>query len=56
MSIADKIDWLHRSSARMVELLKRPKNKEWWSFMRKESWIHVKRSLELWWLVLRKKD
>ncbi len=27
-----------------------------WDFMRREAWVHIKRSVEFMWMVLRKKE
>lgn len=51
-----RVDYLHRSSSRMkASLSLKNRGKVWWAFMRKETWIHLKRSVELWWHVSRKR-
>lgn len=51
-----KIELLHNSSDRMVKALGLDHDNSFWRFMRRESWIHLKRSLELLWAVLWKRD
>lgn len=51
-----KIELIHRSSSRMMELLKEPRNEFWWEFLRRETWLHLKRTFELAWMVFRKKE
>jgi len=50
-----KVELLHRSSERLVRAagIKRI-DRTWWRFVRKESWIHLRRSLELFLMVLRR--
>ncbi len=54
-----KIELLHKSSGKMAKALELPKDrqktKDWWAFLRHEVWIHLKRTVELFFLVLRKK-
>jgi len=56
MKLERKIELLHQSSERLMRSLKLPRDKGWWVFMRRESWLHFKRSWELLWAVLRKKN
>jgi hypothetical protein len=56
MALQRKIELLHNSSERLMKALKLPRDKGWWVFMRQEAWLHFKRSLELLWTVLRKKN
>ncbi len=56
MKLAEKIELLNRSSQRMMDALKLPWDEKFWWFLRREAWLHLKRSLELWWMVLRKKE
>lgn len=50
-----KVRLIVRSTIRLAEALDLPRNEDWWWFVRREAWIHLKRSLELWWMVLRHK-
>ncbi len=53
MRLQRKVELIARSSDRMVSCIRDPrKDDSWWVFMRKESWIHFKRSLELLWMVI----
>jgi len=52
MKLEETIERLHRSSSRMMELLKLPRGKAWRQFLRRETWIHIKRTAELAWLAL----
>jgi hypothetical protein len=56
VSLQRKIELLHNSSERLIRALKLPRDKGWWDFIRRESWLHFKRSLELLWMVVRKKN
>jgi len=55
MKLEETIERLHRSSSRLMELLEMPektrKSKIWWTFLRRETWIHIKRTAELAWQV-----
>ena len=55
MKLGKKVELLHRSSQRMLEALKLPRDEHFWWFMRQELWIHLKRTVEAWWYVLWKK-
>ena len=55
MKLEQTIELIHRSSSRMMELLKLPRDKTWWRYLRSETRLHLKRTLELVWLVLRRK-
>jgi len=51
-----KIELLHRSSERLLRAVSIKYNDlTWWRFLRQESWVHLRRSLELFLMVLRKK-
>jgi hypothetical protein len=56
VSLLRKIELLYRSSDRMVLVMKHPKDNAFWAFMRRELKIHLKRTVEAWWLVFRKKE
>jgi len=56
MRLERKIELLHQSSERLLRSLKLPQDKGWWVFMRRESWLHFKRSWGLLWAVLRRKN
>ena len=56
MKLERKVELLHQSSERLMEALKLPRDLTWWRFMRREAWVHLKRSIELWWMVLREKE
>lgn len=56
MTLARKVELLHRSTERMMKALEQTRDLTWWAFMRRETWIHLKRSWELWWLVLMGKE
>ena len=51
-----QVELIFKSANRMMGVLELPRDKMWWWFMRREAWIHLKRSWELWWMVLRKKE
>lgn len=50
-----KIELLHNSSERMMKAIGKDRDSAFWLFMRRESWIHLKRSLGLLWMVWRRK-
>lgn len=56
MQLTERIKLLHRSSERMMDALKLERDEPFWFFMRREIWIHLKRTLELVWAVLKKKQ
>ena len=45
--MSQRVELLHRSSERMMRALKMPRDRRWIKFMRREAWIHLKRSLGL---------
>jgi hypothetical protein len=52
MNLIQRIELLHRSSQRMMEHLEKPESQRdvlWWKFLQRETWVHLKRSLETWW-------
>lgn len=56
MKLPQRIELLHRSSQRMMDVVKKDRDATWWAFMRRESWTHLKRAIEVWWAILRKKE
>ncbi len=56
MPLRKKIDLIDKSTKRLLQTLEMPRDKIWWGFMRREAWVHLKRSIELWWMTVRKKD
>lgn len=54
--LSRKVELVHRSSERMLKSLGLTRDKNWWRFMRRELWIHLKRTVELMWAVVRKKS
>lgn len=54
--LRDKVEALHRSSERMMRVLAAPRDRLWWRHMRREAWLHIRRSLELLWLILWRKN
>lgn len=56
MTLQRKIKLIHQSSERLMKALELTKDRYRWVFMRRETWIHLKRTLELLWLVLRRKE
>jgi len=49
MKLEQTVELIHRSSKRLIEALALPRDKTWLVFMRRESWLHLKQSLKLWW-------
>jgi len=56
MKLPERVELLHRSSERLMEALKLTRDRDWWAFMSREVWIHLKRTIELLWAVMRKKE
>jgi hypothetical protein len=57
MGLQRKVELIWNSADRMMEALNLPRrDKVWWWFMRREAWLHLKRSWELWWMLLRRKE
>jgi len=55
-NLKHKVELLHRSSERLLRAVNIKRgDRTWWSFVHKEPWIHLKRSLELLLMVLRRK-
>jgi len=54
--IERNIELIKRSADRLTRALALPRDKIWRTFMQRESWIHLKRSVELLWAVLRGKN
>ena len=52
MNLAERIELLHRSSERLMEAVKLPRDDKFWWFMRRELWVHLKRSFEALWHAL----
>lgn len=46
-----KIHFIERSTERLKKAYQLPRDSGFWWFMRKETWIHLKRTLELAWHV-----
>ena len=56
MSLKRQIELLHNSSERLMKTSELKRDQAWWMFMRREAWVHLKRSWGLWWTVLRRKE
>lgn len=56
MKLEQRIELLHRSSQRLMDALKEERTVEWWRLVRSECWVHLKRTLEAWWQVIRGKE
>lgn len=58
MNLAKRVEWLHRSSGRLMRIVsKKPDDVDsdaWWTALRREAWVHLKRAFELWWAIFRK--
>jgi hypothetical protein len=58
MKLPQVIDLLHLSSERLVDMLDIPEEVRdvlWWRVLRREAWLHFRRTIDLLWLVLRRK-
>jgi hypothetical protein len=47
MSVSQKVNFLESSLGRMKKILERDRDESWWTFMRRESWLHLNRAAEL---------
>jgi len=57
MELRRKVILLYQSSERMYEALKLDMDARWWKFMRREARLHLRRILELLWILyMKKKD
>ena len=57
MALKRKIELIHRSSNRLMTLVDElARGNPWWEVLRREAWLHLRRTVELLWLVLRKKQ
>lgn len=55
-NLVRKVELIHSSSARMLRALEIPRDSFFWKFMRKEVGLHIRRTLELFWMVIRRKE
>ena len=55
MKLEQRIELIHRSSQRMMDALELPRDEKFWWFLRREVWLHLKRSWELWWMLIWKR-
>jgi hypothetical protein len=51
MNVCELINLLDSSSKRMLIALGLPRDGQWAFFMRRETWLHTKYSILLWWLI-----
>jgi len=56
VKIKRRVTLLHRSSSRLLKALEVPRDPDFWRFMKKYSLIHLKRTLQLLWIVWRKDE
>lgn len=56
MTLERKVELLHRSSDRLMKALDLARDQVWWGFIHREVWVHLKWTLELLWVVLRRKE
>lgn len=54
MKIKRRVTLLHRSASRLLKALDTPRDPDFWRFMRKYSMVHLKRTLQLLWIVWRR--
>jgi hypothetical protein len=47
MSVSQKVSLLENSITRMKKMLDRDRDESWWTFMRREAWLHLNRTAEL---------
>ena len=47
MSVSQKVSLLENSINRMKKMLDRDRDESWWTFMRREGWLHLNRTAEL---------
>ena len=47
MSVSQKVSLLENSLGRMKKVLDRGRDESWWTFMRRETWLHLNRGVEL---------
>lgn len=55
-SLRHKVEMIARSTDRLQRALTLARDDYAWAFLRKESWLHLRRSLELWWMVIRRRE
>lgn len=57
MALKRKIELIYRSGIRLMSLADETEQSGiWWEVLRREAWLHLRRTVELLWLVLRKKQ
>ena len=52
MRLEERIELLHRSASRLMDSLPLTRDEAWWLFMRREIWVHLKRTVEAWWAII----
>jgi hypothetical protein len=55
MKLEQMVELMHRSSQRLIEALEVPRDRAWLLFMRRESLLHLRQSIKLWWAVRMKR-
>lgn len=56
IDLAKRCELLDRSTGRLKKYFKTPEEDRdavWWALVKKETWVNLKRSFELWWHVRR---
>jgi hypothetical protein len=56
VTIKRSIQLINNSSKRLSDAVDLSRDRSWWSFMRREAWLHLKLSWKLFWQVFAKKD
>lgn len=56
MKLLELVERLHRSSERMIEAMKTNHDEPFWFFMRDEIWLHLRRTVQAWWKIIRRKE
>ena len=51
ITLPRRIELLHRSSQRLMEAIKLPRDKYTWAFLRKEISLHLWSTLRTWWAI-----
>lgn len=58
MKLPQTIELIHRSSKRLMDMLdisSEDRDDVWWQVLRREAWLHLRRTIRLLWLVSRRR-
>ncbi|MHB8084382.1 MAG: hypothetical protein ACYDHZ_00955 [Dehalococcoidia bacterium] len=51
-----QIELLYWSACRIKKAIDLPRSESTWRFLRAELWLHMRRTIQVWWSVIRRKE